>query len=147
MHKPIPLAQPIQPHARPRRQIIPANLVVADREAHPRQLLDDVRHGAELDGVACEIDVLPTVRARAALVLALALVAVVGDGAAVVLGGALDVQLRLNVGLEAAGGAVAGGEGDVLRGEEGDGQGEGFVDDGVGGVFAFDFGTVAYDFH
>lgn len=73
-------------------------------------------------------------RLGADLVLALVDVAV-ALGVAVF--GALGVELDFDVGLEALCGLFAGGEGDVLGGEEGEYQGGGFAGDGdgAGGVF------------
>ena len=54
------------------------------------------------------------------------------------------MELRLDVGLEAFGGFVAWGEGNVLGGEEGYREGESLANDGVGSILAFDFRSVAY---
>lgn len=131
MNKAISLTQPIKPHAGPSGQIVLSDLIIPDGEAHPRELIHDVGDGGEVETFAAKVGGLAAVSPRAGLVLALSLVAVVGDGSAVELVGTLDVQLNLDVGLEPAGGCVARGEGDVLGGEDGDGEVEGLAGDGV----------------
>lgn len=129
MHKPVPLAQPVQPHARPRREVVPPDLVVADREAHKGQLVHEPADVLELELLAGEVDVAAAVRPRLGLVLALALVAAVLNVAAAQAVEGVDVELDLDVGLEALGVGVAGGQGDALGGEEGEGEVEGLGGD------------------
>jgi hypothetical protein len=133
VNKAISLSQPIKPHASPSSQIVLSDLIIPDGEAHPRELIHDVGDGGKVETLAAKVGGLAAVSSRAGLVLAFALVAVVGDGAAVKLIRALDVQLDLDVGLEAAGGCVTRREGDVLGGEDGDGEVEGLAGDGIEG--------------
>ena len=132
MNEAVPLTQAVEPHARPRRQVIPPNLIVPDSEAHKGQLIDQTRDALELERLPAEVDILALVRARPGLVLALALVALVGDVAASSAIRCVDVELYLDVGFEALGGFVVGWEGDGLRGEECEGEGEGLGADLVG---------------
>lgn len=143
MHKSIPLAQPIQPDTRPGGQIVPPNLVVANGEPHKRKLVDKPGDALELELLRGEVEVAALVRLGARLVLALVDVAV---ALRVAVFGGFDVDLDLDVGLEALGGLFAPRQGDVLRGEEGKGQGDGFAGDGdgVGGVvFGRELGAVS----
>lgn len=121
VYEAVPLPQAIKPHARPRGEVVPPNLVVAHREAHKRQLLDETRDGAKRDLFGGEVDVAAAVGARAGLVLALVAAAAVDEREVV---GAIGMDLRLDVGVEALGGGVRVREGDGLGGEEGDGEGE-----------------------
>ena len=109
MHKTVPLAQPVEPHARPRRQVVAPDLVVADGEAHKGQLVHEPADVLELELLAREVDVAAAVRPRLGLVLALTLVAAVLNVAAAEAVEGVDVELDLDVGLEALGVGVVGG--------------------------------------
>lgn len=123
-NEPVPLAEAVEPHARPGRQVVTANLVVADGEAHEGKLLDEAVDGGEDDALATQVDVAAVVSARAGLVLAVVAEAVV-DRRQVV--GSVDVHLRLDVRVEALGRRVRQWQRDRLRGEKGDGQGQRFA--------------------
>lgn len=144
MNEAVPLTQAIEPHTRPRRQVIPPNLIIPDSEPHKGQLIDQARDALELELLPPEVDILALVRARPGLVLALALVALVGDVAAAAAVRCVDVELYFDVGFEALGGFVVGREGDGLRGEECEGEGEGLEADLVGRRGVGEVGSVSY---
>lgn len=135
MHKPITRTQPIEPHTSPSRQIIPSNLIITYGETYPRQLIHDVRHGRKLETFAGKVHDVATVCSCASLVFTLALVAIVGDRAAVELIGTFDVELDFDVGLKTAGRLVARWEGDFLGSEDCNCEMKGFAGDGVLGFF------------
>lgn len=118
----IALTQAVEPDARPRGKVIPANLVVADREAHKRELLNEAANAAEGNLLAGKVDVAAAVGSRALLELALVAVAIVERGQV----GCVDVNLRLDVWLESLHSRVVVWERDCLRCEEGDVESEGF---------------------
>lgn len=99
----VSLAQAIEPHARPGGQIILANLVIPHSEAHKGQLVHQARDVSEDEPLAAEVDVAAPVGLGPDLVLALAFVAVVVDVAATKTLEGVDVELDLDVGLEALG--------------------------------------------
>ena len=79
----------------------------------------------------------------ASFVLTLPLVTIVGNGTAVVLVGAFNVELYLDIRLETAGRFVAGGKRNVLSGEDSDGEMKGLAGNGGDNFFVVAVGSIA----
>lgn len=91
MNEAISLTQPIKSHTGPSSQIVLSDLIIPDGEAHPREFIHDVRNRGEVETLAAKVGGLAAVSPGTGLVLAFALVAVVGDRSTVELVRALDV--------------------------------------------------------
>jgi hypothetical protein len=114
MHEPIPLPEPIDPHAGPSRQVVSPDIVVPHREPHKRQLRHHAGHLSEGQGVA-ELRVATCPGLGAGLVLAFFLAGYLlvllkegggrggGRDASGALLGLFDVQLDFDVGVEFGG--------------------------------------------
>lgn len=102
-------------------------------------------YGRKLEGLTAEINNVTLLSTCASFVLALTLVTIVRDGAAVELIGALDVKLDFNVRLKTAGGLVTGRKRNVLCSDDGDCEMESLAGDGVGNYFVIAVGSVAWN--
>ena len=80
----------------------------------------------------------------ASFVLTLPLVTIVGNGTAVVLVGAFNVELYLDIGLKATGRFVTRRKRNVLSGENSDGEMEGFARNDVDSFFVVAIGSIAW---
>ena len=55
MHEAVALPKAIKSHARPSRQVVVANLIVAHREAHKRQLIHDALDAEEIQSLLTQV--------------------------------------------------------------------------------------------
>jgi hypothetical protein len=97
----------------------------------------------KLERLTAEINNVTTLRTCASFVLALTLVSIVGDGTAMELIGTLDMKLNFDVWFKATGRLVAGRKRNVLCGDDGDCEMEGFAGDGVGDFFVVAVESIA----
>lgn len=80
---------------------------------------------------------------RASFVLTLTLVTIIRNGAAMVLVGAFNVELYLDIGLETTGRLITRRKRNVLSGEDSNGEMEGFARNGVDNFFVVAVRSIA----